>query len=155
MHIHARLFHGVDHGIHLFFGCFFLHRDNHCFFPCLWRRPGVPSDTSKSLGWLCARCVAWLPALCLCCLRASLAGQLVPLQCPHHVDNAFINMRQLDVRQRTFVGRAHIGVDNLLAIRLVDRQRGGSLQIADHLRRARPFAQQFNELAVQHIDSDS
>ena len=61
-------------------------------------------------------------------------------------------MRQFDVRQRTFVGRAHIGVDHLFARRLVDRQRRGSLQVADHLRGAGSLAQQFHKLAVQNIN---
>ena len=37
MHVDAGLFHGVDDGIDLFFGCFLLHGDNHCFVPCLGR----------------------------------------------------------------------------------------------------------------------
>ena len=64
-------------------------------------------------------------------------------------------MRQLDVRQRPLVGRAHVGVDHLFARRLVDRQRSGGLQMADHLRGAGPLAEQLNELAVQFIDSIS
>ena len=64
-------------------------------------------------------------------------------------------MRQLDVGQRPFVGRAHVGVDHLFAGRLVDRQRSGDLEVADHLRGAGPLAEQLNELAVQLIDSIS
>ena len=64
-------------------------------------------------------------------------------------------MRQLDVRQRALVGRAHIGVDDLFALRLIHRKRSGGLQVADHLRGACPLAQQLDKLAVQHIDSDS
>ncbi len=61
-------------------------------------------------------------------------------------------MRQLDVRQRALVGRAHIGVDHLFAGRLIDRQRGGDLQMTNHQRGAGPLAQQFHKLAVQNID---
>ena len=61
-------------------------------------------------------------------------------------------MRQLNVRQRTLVGRAHVGVDHFFARRLVDRQRGGSLQVAHQLRGARSFAQQFHKLAIQNIN---
>ena len=61
-------------------------------------------------------------------------------------------MRQLDVRQRPLVGRAHVGVDHLFARRLVHRQRSGSLQVTDHLRGAGPLAQQLHKLAVQNIN---
>ncbi len=64
-------------------------------------------------------------------------------------------MRHLDVGQRAFVGRAHVGVDDFFAIRLVDRKRSGGLQMANHLRGACPLADQLNELAVQDIDSHS
>ena len=61
-------------------------------------------------------------------------------------------MRQFDVWQGAFVGRAHIGVDHLFTLRLVNRQRRGSLQVADHLRGAGSLAQQFHKLAVQNIN---
>ena len=64
-------------------------------------------------------------------------------------------MRQLDVGQRPLVGRAHVGVDDLFALRLVNRQRSGGLEVADHLRGAGPLAEQLDQLAVQGIDSDS
>ena len=64
-------------------------------------------------------------------------------------------MRQLDVGQRALVGRAHVGVDHLFAVRLVDRKRSGGLQVADHLRGACPLAEQLDQLAIQLIDSDS
>ena len=62
-------------------------------------------------------------------------------------------MRKLDVRQGPLVGLAHIGVDHLLARRLVDGQRSGGLEVANHQRGAGPLAQQFHKLAVQYIDS--
>ena len=64
-------------------------------------------------------------------------------------------MRQLDVGQRALVGRAHVGVDDLFAGRLVHRQRSGGLQMADHLRGAGPLAEQLHKLAVQSIDLNS
>jgi hypothetical protein len=100
--------HGVDDGIDLLFGGFLLHCYDHCLFPV----SGAPR-APKSV------------ALPMVRPGRSLRSQLVSLQGSHHVDDALVDMRQLDVRQRALVGRAHVGVDHLFARRLVDRQRCG------------------------------
>ena len=87
-----------------------------------------------------ARSVARLAAI-LRRLGGSLRSQLISLQGSHHVDNALVDMRQLDIRQRPLVGRAHVGVDHLFSLRLVNRKRCGDLQLANHKRGARPLAE--------------
>ena len=79
--------------------------------------------------FLCAR--PWpgdQPVAGACFEGIPLRCQLVPLQCSHHVDDALVDMRQLDVGKRPFVCRAHVRVDHLLACRLIYRQRGRHLQ---------------------------
>jgi hypothetical protein len=89
------------------------------------------------------------------CLRPGVPfrGQLIPLDGPHHVDDALVDMRELAVGQRSLVGRADVLIDHLFAVRLVDRQRRLRLQVAYHQRGLCPFAEQFHKLAVQHVDA--
>ncbi len=95
MNIEAHHNEAFDHSLDLFLARFFLHGNNHGYFPVS-------------------------PGLALRC-------QLILLQRAHHIDDAFVNVGQLDIRQRTMVGGANILEDHALAVGFIHRHRGGTL----------------------------
>ena len=82
----------------------------------------------------------------------ALRCQLILLQCAHHIDDAFVYVGQLDIRERPVIGGANILEDHALTVRLIHRQRGGTLQLADLLRGLRPRADQRHDLTIQFIN---
>jgi hypothetical protein len=67
-------------------------------------------------------------------------GQLVALQRAHDVDDALVDVDELDVGQRARIMSADIFEDDALAVRFVDRQIGCALQAADFLGRCGALA---------------
>src|SRR6185312_10190662 len=119
--------------------------------PCLGRRSGLPGNGLPLLGRRCVRGMALVTALAA--LGVSFRCQLVPLDGSHHIDDALVDMRQLAVGQRALIGRADVLVDHLLAVGLINRQRRGGFELPNRQGGARPLAEQFHKLAIQHIDA--
>src|SRR5690348_7777970 len=78
-------------------------------------------------------------------------GQLVLLERAHHVDDALVNVLQLNVGERSVVGRADIVKDDALAVRLVNGEVGGAFELADFVRRRGPLVEQRDDLPVDFI----
>src|SRR5262249_55865592 len=74
------------------------------------------------------------------------------LNVAHHVNDPFIDVAQLVVRQGALVGPAHVLKDGFLPIRLVDGQAGIALQLADLLRGPGPLVEQVHQAAVELVD---
>ncbi len=74
------------------------------------------------------------------------------MQRSHHVDDALVDMHQLDIGQGALVGCAYSFENHALAVRLVHGQTGGLLQLANGLRCQCALAEERHNLEVDCID---
>ncbi len=100
--VEANHYEAFDYALDVFFGRGFLHGNNHDYFPV---SPVLPGP----LG----------------------GRQFILLQRAHYVDDAFVDVREFDVREGTLVSGPNIFENHLFPVRFVDREFGGTLQLAD------------------------
>ena len=71
------------------------------------------------------------------------------LQCPHHVNNPLIHVKQLGVGQRPGIRFANAIKDLLLAARFIDWQICGLLKLSNRTCSLRTFVDKSNDLDIQ------
>ena len=74
------------------------------------------------------------------------------LDAAHLVDDALEDAAQRGVGERPLVGAVHVGEDQLLAFRLVDRQPGFALHPTDVFHHTGPLVEQLNDAAIDFVD---
>src|SRR6185437_5110912 len=134
MHFKSAHDEALDHVVDLLLGGARLHGNNH-----LW----------KPLVLL----VHFKIKFCFAgCFGGGGAVNLLLLQLAHDVDNAFEDVLNFTIRQRTFIGFLHALKNVLLPLGLINWKIGVVLQLADLPRRRSALVDQLYQFEIQLID---